>query len=105
LKDELESMMAFLQDLSEKDEHRRQIKIWMKQVREVAYDVVDHPVRFNLSAKISQPFNSVFLSQQISISISISRSAVFLQTAEQELMNLNTTLVTTATTTAEVLHL
>jgi hypothetical protein len=105
LKDELESMMAFLQVLSEKDEHRRQIKIWMKQVREVAYDVVDHPVRFNLSAKISQPFNSVFLSQQISISISISRSAVFLQTAEQELMNLNTTLVTTATTTAEVLHL
>jgi hypothetical protein len=77
----------------------------MKQVREVAYDVVDHPVRFNLSAKISQPFSSVFLSQQISISISISRSAVFLQTAEQELMNLNTTLVTTATTTAEVLHL
>jgi hypothetical protein len=41
LKDELESMMAFLQDLSEKDEHRRQVKIWMKQVREVAYDVED----------------------------------------------------------------
>jgi hypothetical protein len=28
------------------------------------------PVRLNLSARISQPFNSVFLSQQISINIS-----------------------------------
>jgi hypothetical protein len=37
----------------------------------------------NLSVRISQPFSSVFLSQQISISISISRSAVFLQLAEQ----------------------
>jgi hypothetical protein len=42
-----------------------------------------HPVRLNLSARISQPFSSVFLSQQINISISISRSAVFLQPAEQ----------------------
>jgi hypothetical protein len=40
-----------------------------------------HPVRLNLSVRISQPFNNVFLSQQISISIS--RSAVFLQPAEQ----------------------
>jgi hypothetical protein len=39
----------------------------------------NHPVRLNLSARISQPFSSVFLSQQISIS----RSAVFLQPAEQ----------------------
>jgi hypothetical protein len=28
------------------------------------------PVRLNLSARISQPFSSIFLSQQISISIS-----------------------------------
>jgi hypothetical protein len=31
----------------------------------------NHPVRLNLSARISQAFNSVFFSQQISISISI----------------------------------
>jgi riboflavin synthase alpha subunit len=30
-------------------------------------------VRLNLSARINQPFNSVFLSQQISISVNISR--------------------------------
>ncbi|RLN32913.1 hypothetical protein C2845_PM03G12040 [Panicum miliaceum] len=41
LKDELESMTAFLQDLAERDEHRKQVKIWMKQVREIAYDVED----------------------------------------------------------------
>ncbi|KAL6855936.1 hypothetical protein ACP4OV_018738 [Aristida adscensionis] len=41
LKDELESMTAFLQDLAERDENRKQVKIWMKQVREVAYDVED----------------------------------------------------------------
>jgi hypothetical protein len=41
---------------------------------------MEHPVRLNLSARISQPFSSVFLSQQISISIS--RSAVLLQLAE-----------------------
>ncbi|TVU38098.1 hypothetical protein EJB05_11450, partial [Eragrostis curvula] len=41
LKDELESMTAFLQDLAETDEHRKQAKIWMKQVREIAYDVED----------------------------------------------------------------
>jgi hypothetical protein len=43
----------------------------------------NHPVRLNLSVRIRQPFNSIFLSQQISISISISRSAVLLQPAEQ----------------------
>jgi hypothetical protein len=37
------------------------------------------PARLNLSARISQPFSSVFLSQQISIS----HSAVLLQPAEQ----------------------
>ncbi|CAN6168686.1 unnamed protein product [Urochloa humidicola] len=41
LKDELESMTAFLQDLAKRDEHRKQVKIWMKQVREIAYDVED----------------------------------------------------------------
>ncbi|KAL6657652.1 hypothetical protein ACP70R_005432 [Stipagrostis hirtigluma subsp. patula] len=41
LKDELESMTAFLQDLAERNEHRKQVKIWMKQVREIAYDVED----------------------------------------------------------------
>ncbi|XP_051215060.1 disease resistance protein Pik-2 isoform X2 [Lolium perenne] len=41
MKDELESMTAFLQDLAEGENHRKQVKIWMKQVREVAYDVED----------------------------------------------------------------
>uniref|UniRef100_A0A0D9X155 NB-ARC domain-containing protein n=1 Tax=Leersia perrieri TaxID=77586 RepID=A0A0D9X155_9ORYZ len=41
LKDELESMTAFLQDLAERDEHRNQVKVWKKQVREIAYDVED----------------------------------------------------------------
>lgn len=41
LKDELESMTAFLQDLAKRDEHRKQVKIWMKQIREIAYDVED----------------------------------------------------------------
>lgn len=41
MKDELESMTAFLQDLAERENHRKQLKIWMKQVREVAYDVED----------------------------------------------------------------
>ncbi|KAL6855938.1 hypothetical protein ACP4OV_018740 [Aristida adscensionis] len=47
LKDELESMMAFLQDLAERNEHRKQVKIWMKQVREIAYDVEDCIDEFN----------------------------------------------------------
>ncbi|KAM0912527.1 hypothetical protein ACQ4PT_012748 [Festuca glaucescens] len=41
MKDELESMTAFLQDLAEGENRRKQIKIWMKQVREFAYDVED----------------------------------------------------------------
>uniref|UniRef100_A0A8I7B2G8 Disease resistance N-terminal domain-containing protein n=1 Tax=Hordeum vulgare subsp. vulgare TaxID=112509 RepID=A0A8I7B2G8_HORVV len=41
MKDELESMAAFLQDLAEGGNRRKQVKIWMKQVREVAYDVED----------------------------------------------------------------
>jgi hypothetical protein len=38
-----------------------------------------HPVRLNLSARISQPFSSIFLSEQISTS----RSAMLLHPAEQ----------------------
>ncbi|VAH28269.1 unnamed protein product [Triticum turgidum subsp. durum] len=41
MKDELESMTAFLQDLAEEGNRRKQVKVWMKQVREVAYDVED----------------------------------------------------------------
>lgn len=41
MKDELESMTAFLQDLADRENRRKQVKIWMKQVREVAYDVED----------------------------------------------------------------
>uniref|UniRef100_J3MMN7 Uncharacterized protein n=1 Tax=Oryza brachyantha TaxID=4533 RepID=J3MMN7_ORYBR len=39
LKDELESMTSFLQDISERDECSK--KIWKKHVREMAYDVED----------------------------------------------------------------
>ncbi|KAI5007757.1 hypothetical protein ZWY2020_008805 [Hordeum vulgare] len=39
MKDELESMTAFLQDVAERENSSRQVKIWTKQVREVAYDV------------------------------------------------------------------
>ncbi|GJN11130.1 hypothetical protein PR202_ga29299 [Eleusine coracana subsp. coracana] len=38
LKDELENMTAFLQDFAERNEHRKQVKIWMKQVREIAFE-------------------------------------------------------------------
>ena len=41
MKDELESMTAFLQDLAERENRGKQVKIWVKQVREVAYDVED----------------------------------------------------------------
>jgi hypothetical protein len=44
----------------------------------------NRPVRLNLCARINQSFSSIFLSQQISISISISHLAVLLQRAEQD---------------------
>uniref|UniRef100_A0A0E0KF65 Disease resistance N-terminal domain-containing protein n=1 Tax=Oryza punctata TaxID=4537 RepID=A0A0E0KF65_ORYPU len=41
IKDELESMNAFLQNLAATSSHTVQVKIWMKQVREMAYDAED----------------------------------------------------------------
>lgn len=41
IKDELESMNAFLQNLATANSHGIQVKIWMKQVREMAYDAED----------------------------------------------------------------
>ncbi|XP_051215062.1 disease resistance protein Pik-2-like isoform X2 [Lolium perenne] len=41
MKDELESMTAFHQDVAERANSSKQFKIWMKQVREFAYDVED----------------------------------------------------------------
>ncbi|KAI4968533.1 hypothetical protein ZWY2020_045863 [Hordeum vulgare] len=41
LKDELESMTGCLRDLAERDDHSQQTRIWMKQVREVAFDAED----------------------------------------------------------------
>ncbi|XP_066346674.1 disease resistance protein Pik-2-like isoform X1 [Miscanthus floridulus] len=41
IKDELESMNAFLQNLATANSHDVQVKIWMKQVREMAYDAED----------------------------------------------------------------
>jgi hypothetical protein len=41
MKDELESMTAFQQDVAERATSSKQFKIWMKQVREFAYDVED----------------------------------------------------------------
>ncbi|CAD6211566.1 unnamed protein product [Miscanthus lutarioriparius] len=41
IKDELESMNAFLQNLATANSHGVQVKIWMKQVREMAYDAED----------------------------------------------------------------
>lgn len=41
IKDELESMNAFLQSLATTSSHGVQVKIWTKQVREMAYDTED----------------------------------------------------------------
>jgi hypothetical protein len=56
------------------------IKMTQNPVQHLRTKHIDirRPVHLNLSARISQPFSSVFLSQQISISISISHSAVLL---------------------------
>lgn len=34
-------MVVFLQDLAERNEHGKQVKIWMRQVCELVYDVED----------------------------------------------------------------
>ncbi|KAG8076796.1 hypothetical protein GUJ93_ZPchr0006g45373 [Zizania palustris] len=41
IKDELESMNAFLRNLTVLEDHDNQVRIWMKQVREIAYDAED----------------------------------------------------------------
>lgn len=41
IKDELESMNAFLHTLTMSEGHDDQVRIWMKQVREIAYDAED----------------------------------------------------------------
>lgn len=41
IKDELESMNGFLSDLTMSEGHGNQVRVWMRQVREVAYDAED----------------------------------------------------------------
>jgi disease resistance protein RPM1 len=41
IKDELESMNAFLRTLTMSEGHDDQVRIWMKQVKEIAYDAED----------------------------------------------------------------
>uniref|UniRef100_A0A0D9WM60 Uncharacterized protein n=1 Tax=Leersia perrieri TaxID=77586 RepID=A0A0D9WM60_9ORYZ len=41
IKDELESMNAFLRNLAILEDYDNQVRIWMKQVREIAYDAED----------------------------------------------------------------
>ncbi|KAL6839565.1 hypothetical protein ACP4OV_030504 [Aristida adscensionis] len=41
IKDELESMNAFLRTLTMSEGHDDQVRVWMKQVREIAYDAED----------------------------------------------------------------
>ena len=41
IKDELEMMLAFLMAAHEEHDEHKVIKIWVKQVRDVAYDVED----------------------------------------------------------------
>jgi disease resistance protein RPM1 len=47
IKDELESMSAFLSMLAQKEDCDDEVKVWMKQVREISYDAEDCIDKFN----------------------------------------------------------